>query len=253
MNILLKIEKNGKIFQKCNKITGLFIEEAMNTIDEENAMANYLGISKEEIRKLYGDKLTESIYQGSMAGAMKYLLENTSRDDFNKWRLYHDESYIEEIEKLMEKTEFWKHREEDIKPNSESRRNYARKQEILDNYQNPIAAEFFKSNKDVFFPDISKMTPIDKIDNTLEQFFCYRKKALLLYSISPENCSSLIEQIAHEIYPLINQTADLIKRKELEQMIGDVRIFSVNEITSETKEGIGLQIEELEQGEGNVI
>lgn len=238
--------QDGQQLQKCSKITGIFIEEAMNTIEEEKSMANYLGISKEEIKKLYNEnKLDESIYSGSASSSMEYLLEKTSRDDFNRWRLYHDQNDIKEIEDQMKKTEFWKNREEDIKPESESRRNYLKKHEILKNYQSPEIEEFFKNNEDVFFPDISSMTPIDKIDNVLEQQCYCKKKLLLLYSVSPENTASLFEQIAHEIYPLINQTIDIKTKENIQQLVKDVKISSINEVTNETREGI----QKLQKGE----
>ena len=80
--------QDNKFVKKCTKTTGLMIEESMNTVVEERAMANYMGISLEEMQKEYRTSLIPSNYQGYMADFVAYMLEQLGKDDFENYRLY---------------------------------------------------------------------------------------------------------------------------------------------------------------------
>lgn len=96
--------EDGKVVQKWERIEGVFIEEAMNSIGEEEAMANYMGISLEEMQKLYGEILTPTAYQQSICEPMRDLQEKTYGQDFKNWRLHGAEKSKQKIENLIGQT-----------------------------------------------------------------------------------------------------------------------------------------------------
>lgn len=223
---------DNKFVKKCEKTTGLMIEESMNTIAEEEAMANYMGISLEEMRKEYRDSLIPSNYQGYMSNLVEYMLEKLNKDDFEDYRLYGDTESKNKINALMEKTQYWIDRETDILPSADSPRSYDKKRAVLDRIDKESVQDFFDKYETIYFPDISKMTPIEKIDNVLEQ--SYNMK-MIRYSMGIDNYSAFLERIGYEGYSLINQAADLKKNQELLTVVSDVRSSELSDITIETK------------------
>lgn len=208
----------------------------MNTVEEEHAMANYLDVSLEEIERKYSI-LGHNIYQGQIAYIANYLSKKMSREEFNKWRMYDDEDAIKRIESLFEKTEIWKNRENDILPNSGNMRSYVTKREMFKRINNPFVNDIVKQNENVFFPNISTMTPIMKIDNALEQTYDIKKIAGN-NKININDYKEILNQICYESYPFINEAADIKAKEEIKQMVEDVRISSVNDVTNETRQGI---------------
>lgn len=236
--------ENGKFVQKLEKVTGLMIEEGMNTIAEEKAMANYKGWTLEKIREQYYTILIPSKYQGDVRDRTEYMLQELPAEDFEEWRMYGDKESKAIIEDLMSKTEYWINREMDILPDSGSHRSYDRKREIISRIENIDVKEFFKEYEEIYFPDISQMTPLEKIDNVLEQSYMMHT---VRYSMGPDvdsaldNYNELLVCMNWESYSLINQTADLIAKEELVRKtvlkaIEDVTLSEVNEVTKETRE-----------------
>ena len=241
-------DEDGKYIRKHESTTGLMIEEGMNTIAEEKAMANYMGISREEMKKAYREVLVKSDYQGMMSECVEHLVNKTSKQDLEDWRLYGNQGSKDKIEKWMEKTEFWKNRELDILPDSDSERNYNKKKEVLSRLDDSKAKGFFQEYEDVYFPDISQMTPFEKLENALEQFYDLKD---IKYRMGTENYSALMERICWESYCLINQTAEIKAKEEIMQSVGMLNASDVNQVTLETKQGVKkLRREENErQGE----
>ena len=93
---------DNKFVKKCIKTTGLMIEESMNTVAEEKAMSDYMGISLEEMRKVYRSLLVPSNYQGYMADFVGYMLEKLGKDDFENYRLYGEIESKNKINDLLE-------------------------------------------------------------------------------------------------------------------------------------------------------
>lgn len=231
--------ENGKFVQKLEKVTGLMIEEGMNTIAEEEAMANYMGMSLEEIREQYGiDKiLDKSRYQGDIRDRAEYMLQELPREDFEAWRMYGDKESKAGIENFMSRTEYWKNRETDILLDSGSPRSYSRKREVIEKIENVDTKEFFKEHANVYFPDISQMTPLEKIDNVLEQSYTMHT---IKHSMGLDNFKAFLDCMNWESHSLVNQTADLIAKEELVrktvlEAIQNVTLSEVNEVTNETR------------------
>lgn len=202
---------DNKFVKKCIKTTGLMIEESMNTLEEETAMANYMGISLEEMQKEYRDSLLPSNYQGYMASFVGYMLEKLGKDDFENYRLYGETESKNRINALMEKTDYWINRETDILPSSDSPRSYDKKRAVLSMIDSITVQEFFKKYENIYFPDLSKMTPIEKIDNVLAQNY---NMNMIKYNMGIDNYMAFLERLGYEGFSLVNQAATIANSKK---------------------------------------
>ena len=97
---------DNKFVKRGTKVTGLMIEESMNTLEEEKAMANYMGISLDEMRNEYKNFLIPSNYQGYMADFVDYMLQQLGDEDFKSYRLYGETESKNRINDLMEQTNY---------------------------------------------------------------------------------------------------------------------------------------------------
>ena len=132
----------------------------------------------------------------------------------------------------MASTKYWTDREKDVLPSSDSPRNYNNKRQIISRIQSKDVQDFLKEYEDIYFPDISKMTPLDKIENVLEQIF---NMNMIKYNMGIENYQDFLDSLGYEGYSLINQSADLRKKTELLNVIDDVKLSDFNSIIEETK------------------
>ncbi len=204
--------QDNTFVKKCTKTTGLMMEESMNTIAEEKAMAHYMGISLEEMQNAYKNTLIPSNYQGYMSNLVDYMLEKLGKDDFEAYRLYGETESKNRINGLMEQTNYWIHRETDIGPFSDSPRSYDKKRAVLNRIDNLKVHEFFEEYETIYFPDISNITPLEKIENVLTQSYNLK---MIKYSMGIDNYRDFIERMGYEGYSLINQAANLKDKQEL--------------------------------------
>lgn len=217
----------------CETVNGLMLEEGMNTIAEEQAMANYMGISLEEMKEKYNNILVPSNYQGLIKSLVEHMLQKLNAESFKSWRLYGNTESKKQIEACMDKTEYWKNRENIVSDNSDSSINYQNKKAIINQIGNIRAQEFFEKYSNEYFPDILQMTPLEKIENVLMQMFNINA---IKYIIGVEHYKEIATFIAKEGYFLVNQTADIMKEDELNKVISDIRISEVTEIYKETRD-----------------
>lgn len=242
----LNQREDGKIVMKFESVTGIYTEEAMNTIEEEKAVMRYLGISQEELKQAYKNGILEAnAYQAQITNQVKHLLNETSEVDLKNWRKHGDEKGKEEVENLIEKTKAWEQLRNG-EPINENFNNETKRNQI-ESLTNPKAQEFFEKHHKVYFPDVSQMTPMEKLDNVLEQSLNLN---VLIQYIGPDNCALLYQQINAEYYILVNQAADIKAKEQIAKCMGDVKLSDVEEVTKETKEGVkSLRIGEKVQEE----
>lgn len=160
------------------------------------------------------------------------MLQELNREDFESWRLHGSSESKAKIEELMARTKYWDDRETDILPSSDSPRNYDNKRQIIARIQSRKVQDFFNGYEEVYFPDISKMTPLDKIENVLEQIY---NMNMVKYNMGIENYKDFLNSLGYEGYSLINQAADIRKKDELLNVVNDVKLSDLNSITEETK------------------
>ena len=226
---------DGTYTMHTDKVSGLMLEEGMNTLCEEQAMADYMNISLEEMKDKYRTVLIPSSYQGYIANFVSYMLQQLNRQDFEQWRMYGDSESKGRIESLMSRTKYWKNREQDILPTSDSPRNYNNKRQIIARMQGDSVQEFFKHYENIYFPDISQMSPLDKIENVLEQFY---NMALIKYSIDLEDYKAFLNSLGYEGYSLINQSSDIKKKDELLHSVSDVSLSEFNNVAKDIRSAV---------------
>ena len=226
---------DGTYTMHTDKVSGLMLEEGMNTLCEEQAMADYMNISLEEMKDKYRTVLIPSSYQGYIANFVSYMLQQLNRQDFEQWRMYGDSESKGRIESLMSRTKYWKNREQDILPTSDSPRNYNNKRQIIARMQGDSVQEFFKHYENIYFPDISQMSPLDKIENVLEQFY---NMSLIKYSIDLEDYKAFLNSLGYEGYSLINQSSDIKKKDELLHSVSDVSLSEFNNVAKDIRSAV---------------
>lgn len=229
-------KEDGKIMKKREHVEGIMMEEAMNTIAEEKAMAKYMGLPLDKMKEIYrtcGSPLMMTNYQGYISETIEYMAEKWCEGDIEDWRLFGDVKSKTKVENIMSKTKFWQEREQDILPDSDNPRNYTKKRAIMSKMKSEKIQRFFRENEEIYFPDISQMTPLGKIDNVLEQL--YNIEIQKIY-IDVEEYDELLDYLGWEVYPLINQAVDLKREEELRNTIGNVRLSELNAVVRETRE-----------------
>lgn len=226
---------DGTYTMHTDKVSGLMLEEGMNTLCEEQAMANYMNISLEEMKDKYRTVLIPSSYQGYIANFVSYMLQQLNSKDFEQWRMYGDSESKGRIESLMSRTKYWENREQDILPTSDSPRNYNNKRQIIAKMQGDSVQEFFKHYENIYFPDISQMSPLDKIENVLEQFY---NMSLIKYSIDLEDYKAFLNSLGYEGYSLINQSSDIKKKDELLHSVSDVSLSEFNKGSKDIRSAV---------------
>ena len=226
---------DGTYTMHTDKVSGLMLEEGMNTLCEEQAMADYMNISLEEMKDKYRTVLIPSSYQGYIANFVSYMLQQLNSKDFEQWRMYGDSESKGRIESLMSRTKYWENREQDILPTSDSPRNYNNKRQIIARMQGDSVQEFFKHYENIYFPDISQMTPLDKIENVLEQFY---NMSLIKYSIDLEDYKAFLNSLGYEGYSLINQSSDIKKKDELLHSVSDVSLSEFNNVAKDIRSAV---------------
>lgn len=201
---------NGKYAKKEISRDGLMLEEALNTNFEEKSISKILGISLEEVKKLY--KGVEGVflpsnYQGLMSEMTEYMQEKILPNEMWKYRLTGDSSILDKINTVMSETKEFKDRGEETE-------HLKTKREIFANPVGKKMTEIFEKYHSDFFPDKTKMTPIQIIDNCLLQCLNIASNKIMFSPTNGlEKYSAVINSIIRDGYVLINQTADLIKEK----------------------------------------
>lgn len=120
---------------------GLYLEEAINTVQEENALTQILGVSS--IEEIEGYK--KSTYQSSIMNTiMRVYLEKLGENrSFEKARIINDKSELDLLQKSYSKTDFAK------KMKNEGYINQKKNDFLANIPENAIV--FLKNIKNIFF------------------------------------------------------------------------------------------------------
>lgn len=240
---------DGKRKQKTTSCTGLFLEESLNTIQEEIAMARYMKMSKEEMQKKYREVLVPSEYQGLMSNMTEYLLEKIDTNSLKQYRLSGDETKLQPLNDIMVQTDYWQNKDQTFsETNLNSPLSFAHKKNIVTKLPKLSMQDFFQTYQDIYFPDISSITtPIQKIDNVLEQ--CYNFKGIkyqfnLYNPEEKQQYCDIVSQILQEGFTLINQAYDIQKSQshnimpQIAHITKTVSKSDIEKVTKETKSGV---------------
>lgn len=231
---------------------GIFIEEAMNTSYEEVTMSRYFDLPREEMKKIYKRILIPSKYQGTMTDMIDDLMDKVDENSLKHWRMHGDKESREAVEHIMEATEYWQNREK--------RGDNKEKRVVFAKNEKSRVQEFYKKYDDVFFPDLSQMTPMDKIDNVLEQIYDFSSIQYsydILNEQEDKNYKEVVLSILREGYELINQSEKIKNEQGNKKSISDIREIidevsrtELEGVTRETRDAFSKEDKVIEQGEG---
>ena len=209
---------NGKY--ECEQISdeGLIVEEGLNSNFEEDTLADYLGISLEEVKKLYNDVFPSSFYQPRISDMTRMLTNAGFKGDIDKWRLRGDRNALNRVNKTFSKANYYEKRDKLFKRSYEdvgdpdreviAARNYIfNHPEYPDNPAHPDQPEVLANMEKDFFPQTDNMTPMDMMNNILLQYY---DVGIHKYSFSVERYRKILDIIQVEGGALITQAKAIL-------------------------------------------
>lgn len=209
---------NGKYEREGINISGLYIEEGLNTNFEEETLAKYLGVSLDEVKKLYGPVLIPSTYQGCMSIITEKFHKEPFKKDIDKWRSQGDKGVLDRLNSAFSKAEVYERRDllykrdETIKPDEEGNIVITKNRAFNDKNLPERTLEILEGLEKDYFEDPTEMTPMDMLDNILKQFY---NTDLKKFNLPFEKYSELVGIMATEANAFIDQTTQ-IKNQSME-------------------------------------
>lgn len=246
---------------KSKSYEGLMIEEALNTIEEENVTFKLTGIDDlRELRQNYD--YVPSNYQGMMTDMMRAYIEKFGKEHFDKFRILKDREALKEIENALEDTEGWK----TIQTEEYTEKKKAKFDKVNDlettEGAKQIINRIVNEYSDDFFPDNTKFTPMQKLDNVFTQVYNFSTARYNFGILGNDHNMDIYKEVMTSIisegYVLKNQAKDLpnkeVKENHENSFMSELKgqVKSDNEIISgqnETKREPSLERKTIEPEE----
>lgn len=224
---------------------GLMVEEALNTIEEENVTFKLTGIDNlKELRQNYD--YVPSNYQGMMTDMMRAYIEKFGKERFDEFRILKDREALKEIENALKDTEGWK----TIQTEEYTEKKKAKFDKVNDlettEGAKQIINKIVNEYSDDFFPDNTKFTPMQKLDNVFTQVYNFSTARYNFGILGNDHNMNIYKEIMTSIisegYVLKNQARNLpnkeIKENHENSFMSELKgqIKSDKEIMSEQKE-----------------
>ena len=210
--IACKVDKENKTVIP-DGYDGLFIEETLNTIEEETVLCDMLGI--ENISELKAKGYVPSSYQGMMTDIMKSYVEKFGKERFDDFRFLKDREALKDIDKAIEETEGWSFiQTEEYEKNKRIKFAKVNELETTEGAKRSIN-NLFSEYDDVYFPDNSKFTPMQKLENVFTQVYNFGSVKYNFDIMKPENLEiykEVVRSMINEGYVLKNQAKEIPKR-----------------------------------------
>lgn len=202
--------------EKCvvqhEKSNGIYIEEAMNSIDEENTIMKIMDVSSLDEIKGY----KKSTYQNSpMIIMMKSYLSKCGKSRFERTRFFNDKSELEILQEAFYKTRF--------QQKIASRDYMNEKKGIFFENTPQVAIDLFKRYNDVFFSNNERGGFLENLNTVLEQIFILYGGNQVIGSIRNHDMESeerIVNNILGEGLDALKETINIVlqerenKRKE---------------------------------------
>lgn len=162
-----KVDRENKTIEK-EDTRGLYLEEALNTIEEEKSLCSLLNIK--DVKEI--PSYVPSTYQGLMKMTIQEYQNVIGEEPFSKMRILHDKSEIQSYENIIEKSESVK--ELKTKGRIEKKKETFDKvndlEDVSDERKNQML-EFYNKHKDIFFKEKNEEHFFDGLDDTLQQLY----------------------------------------------------------------------------------
>lgn len=194
-------------------VEGLFLEEALNSIEEENALYKVLGIS--DYRKIPG--YVQSNYQGFITDIVRHFIEKLGSNTLEDVRVKKDINSTEELQEIFDETNFMKKlKNKEYFDNKEKQLMSSQNSSMSDTAKDRII-EFFEKYRSVYLTEHASKGFLNYFDNVLEQVFNFWA-IKYSYDFGKEDVKNAYEQtimaILKEGYVPINQAADIIEERK---------------------------------------
>lgn len=205
---------NGQYESEMVSTKGLYIEEALNTNFEEDVLAKYLGISKEELKELYGDVLNRSFYQMGISTVTEGLTKEPLRRDIDRWRNSGDEDALRRVNNAFSKTNFYENRnllyqrDESVAPNADGNIVVERNRIFNNKNVTENTRRILDGLAEDFFTNPEEMTPIDMLDNMLKEGY---DTIIKMYNLPLETFAQLLTVVLKEGNSYVYQAEELIE------------------------------------------
>ncbi|MBQ2937743.1 MAG: hypothetical protein IJE05_02525, partial [Clostridia bacterium] len=180
-----------------NQYDGLITEEAMNTIEEEDALLDLLQIdSIDELKKI---GYVHSKYQGFVVMIMRMYVQQFGKLPFDMYRFLRDDTGLKQVESELENTEAWTEMQKE-EFTIRKRRTFSRVDELeIKEQSRQIIKDFFSYYEKDFFPDNSKFTPMKKLENVLTQLYNMESIKWSFGIVGNEKCQEIYRTIMMSI------------------------------------------------------
>ncbi len=215
-------------------VKGLYVEEALNSIEEEDTLFKMFDI--ESYHDIPG--YIPSDYQGIMTSMMRHYKDKLGEDIFQKMRLLKEDDGIERFQKYFDQTEFMK-RMSDPEYYVEKEKELASAQEtsMSDGAKKRIR-DFFEKYRRIYLTTQNNNNFIESLDSTMEQIFSFMS-IRYSYDIMQEDGMEAYRrtQIAmmSEGYKPVNEASEMIEEKEQDNIDNTLETIEIDSSVDDEK------------------
>lgn len=211
-----RVDRNGKIAEETG-IEGLYMEEALNSIEEENALYRLFEI--DDFHNIPG--YVQSNYQGTMTDMMRYFVEKFGKETLEKIRIQKDRSKIEKLQEIFDETNFMKGMDGiDYYSEKEKKLNSAQDTSMSDSAKKRIK-DFFEKYRSLYLMHHKKQDFLGHLDKVMEQLFNFTS-IKYSYDIANEDIKQAYSQTVFSIlaegYVPINQAVAIMKERKKQEI-----------------------------------
>lgn len=204
-----KVDKETHTVEETG-VEGLYLEEALNSIEEEKALYKVFGIS--DYREIPG--YVQSNYQGFMTAIMRHFIEQLGNNTLEDVRFRKDISRTEKLQEVFDETNFMeKLKDKEYYNNKEKQLKSSQSTGMTDTAKNKII-EFFDKYRSVYLTEHTDKGFLEYFDNVMEQLYDF-SAIKYSYDLEKEDIKNAYEQtitaILKEGFVPINQAVDIIK------------------------------------------
>jgi len=205
-----KVDRTTRTVEE-GEVKGLFIEEAMNSIEEEMALYQLLGVKS--YREIPG--YIHSNYQGSMTEMIRHYMSILGDTVFREIRISKNRGKVEELQEIFNQTDFMK--------NIQTGQYYTQKEAEIRRYKETSMSdsakqnvdEFLKTYHDLYFAPRENSNFLDYLDHVMEQYFNFNVSARYQFDINKndikEAYSAFLIALLKEGYIPINQVKVILE------------------------------------------
>lgn len=189
---------------------GLYLEEGINTVWEYESVAKFLGVEPSKVdENLYlgMQGLVRSNYHGLMDGIAEKLQSIMGKSSIEQIRIFNNTQDKERFNELAQRTKYWNegvHSSENIK----------KKKELFESPKSESWQEFCKKHEDIYFGINEDETPMEKIDNVLQQIYDMRT---VKYNIPIEEYKEIMQSVISEAYYILNEVGEMQRQEQKEK------------------------------------